>query len=54
MLLSDALLPPTWLQAFALDMEELQLQAWGPNADDLYACGMHIMDIDSRVGLAGE
>jgi hypothetical protein len=41
------------LQAFALGMEELQLQAWGPTAADMYACGLDIMDIDSRVGPLG-
>lgn len=29
---------PSW-QAFTLDMQELQLQAWGLTAADMYSCG---------------
>jgi hypothetical protein len=37
------------MQAFALEVEELQLQAWGPTAGDMYACAMDLADLDSRI-----
>ncbi|PSC71121.1 Transaldolase [Micractinium conductrix] len=36
-------------EAFTLDMEELQLQAWGTTGVELYSCGLDLMDLDSRV-----
>ncbi|KAI3438027.1 hypothetical protein D9Q98_000470 [Chlorella vulgaris] len=36
-------------EAFALEVEELQLQAWGPTAGDMYACAMDLADLDSRI-----
>lgn len=36
-------------EAFALKVEELQLQAWGATAAEMYSCGLDLMDIDSRI-----
>ena len=37
------------VEAFAMQAEELQLQAWGRTAADMYACGLDLAELDSRV-----
>ncbi|PRW56906.1 Transaldolase [Chlorella sorokiniana] len=36
-------------EAFQLEVEELQLQAWGTTAAEMYSCGMDLMDVDTRI-----
>ncbi|KAI7842222.1 hypothetical protein COHA_004135 [Chlorella ohadii] len=36
-------------EAFQLEAQELQLQAWGTTAAEMYSCGMDLMDVDTRI-----
>lgn len=36
-------------EAFQLEVQELQLQAWGTTAAEMYSCGMDLMDVDTRI-----
>lgn len=36
-------------EAFSLEVEELQLQAWGSTSQEMYSCGLDLMDLDGRI-----
>lgn len=36
-------------EAFTLEVEELQLQAWGSTAAEMYACGMDLLDLEGGI-----